>query len=202
MLQNKHAKGFTLIELLIVIAIVAILAAVVILTLNPAQLLAQSRDSNRISDMATLRSAVSLYLADVAPPLLTHTRPNTQCYMSLGVATSGAPTTCGGLFSTALTATTTATSTYRAVDGTGWLPVNFNAISAGSPLGNLPVDPVNSVTNYYAYAASTTVLTFEINANMESLKYASGSTSGDVESSDGGNVTGWYEVGTAPGLNL
>ena len=40
-------SGFTLIELLVVIAIIAILAVVVILTLNPAQLLAQARDSTR-----------------------------------------------------------------------------------------------------------------------------------------------------------
>ena len=56
--------GFTLIELLVVIAIIAILAVVVVLTLNPAQLLAQSRDSNRISDMATLKSAIGLYITD------------------------------------------------------------------------------------------------------------------------------------------
>jgi prepilin-type N-terminal cleavage/methylation domain-containing protein len=48
--------GFTLIELLVVIAIIAILAVVVVLTLNPVQLLAESRDANRVSDMATLQS--------------------------------------------------------------------------------------------------------------------------------------------------
>ncbi|KKW47096.1 MAG: hypothetical protein UY99_C0042G0007, partial [Parcubacteria group bacterium GW2011_GWA1_59_11] len=42
-------SSFTLIELLVVIAIVAILSAVVIITLNPAELLKQSRDSNRLS---------------------------------------------------------------------------------------------------------------------------------------------------------
>ena len=60
-----HQKSaFTLIELLIVIAIVAILAVVVVLTLNPAQMLAQGRDSNRISDMSTLNTAVNLYTTD------------------------------------------------------------------------------------------------------------------------------------------
>ncbi len=57
-------RGFTLIELLVVIAIIAILAVVVVLTLNPAQLLAQSRDANRVSDLATLQSAISLYTVD------------------------------------------------------------------------------------------------------------------------------------------
>ncbi|MBI2888821.1 MAG: prepilin-type N-terminal cleavage/methylation domain-containing protein, partial [Candidatus Liptonbacteria bacterium] len=53
--KSAQEKGFTLIELLVVIAIVAILAVVLILTLNPAQILAQSRDSTRISDLNTVK---------------------------------------------------------------------------------------------------------------------------------------------------
>jgi prepilin-type N-terminal cleavage/methylation domain-containing protein len=52
-------KAFTLIELLVVIAIIAILAVVVVLTLNPAEILKQSRDSNRVSDMDTLTHALA-----------------------------------------------------------------------------------------------------------------------------------------------
>jgi prepilin-type N-terminal cleavage/methylation domain-containing protein len=44
-------SGFTLIELLIVIAIIAILSVVVVLALNPAEMLRESRDNNRVSDM-------------------------------------------------------------------------------------------------------------------------------------------------------
>jgi prepilin-type N-terminal cleavage/methylation domain-containing protein len=44
----NQVKGFTLIELLIVIAILAILATAVVLVLNPAQILAQARDAQRI----------------------------------------------------------------------------------------------------------------------------------------------------------
>ena len=56
-------RGFTLIELVIVIAILAILAAVVILSINPAQLLAQARDSQRLSDLTSIKAAIALYLA-------------------------------------------------------------------------------------------------------------------------------------------
>src|ERR1039457_302059 len=64
-MHHPHRRSaFTLIELLVVIAIIAILAVVVVLTLNPAQLLAQSRDATRVSDMATLNSALSLYQID------------------------------------------------------------------------------------------------------------------------------------------
>jgi prepilin-type N-terminal cleavage/methylation domain-containing protein len=58
--MSKRRPGFTLIELLVVIAILAVLAVVVILTLNPAGLLQESRDSNRLSDMATLNTSLSL----------------------------------------------------------------------------------------------------------------------------------------------
>lgn len=202
---SRNQKGFTLIELLIVIAIVAILAAVVILTLNPAQLLAQARDSNRISDMSTLKSAISLYQTDVTSPNIAFLRGYAACYYSLSTEATGATSSagCGGLFSTtAYTATTTANANLRKVDGTGWIPVKFIDISAGSPIGNLPVDPTNTSSSllYYAYAASSTNLTFEIDARMESIKYSTGG--GDVVTTDGGNSPTWYEVGTAPGLAL
>ena len=61
-------KGFTLIELLIVIGILAILATVVVLVLNPAQLLAQARDSQRMSDLGSLKNAIALYLATADSP--------------------------------------------------------------------------------------------------------------------------------------
>ena len=60
----SHNKAFTLIELLIVVAIIAVLAIVVVLVLNPGQLLMQSRDSNRLSDLANIQTAMNLYLAD------------------------------------------------------------------------------------------------------------------------------------------
>ena len=89
---------------------------------------------------------------------------------------------------------TTVTSTSRLNNGNGWLPVNFTLISSGSPVPQLPTDPVHDATNYYAFSASSTGLTFEINARMESTKYNSGT--GDVEANDGGNKTDVYEVGT------
>ena len=59
-------KAFTLIELLVVIAIIAILSIVVVLTLNPSDMLRSARDSTRLSDMATLQSAINVWIADVS----------------------------------------------------------------------------------------------------------------------------------------
>ncbi|MCL5016431.1 MAG: type II secretion system GspH family protein, partial [Patescibacteria group bacterium] len=58
----NERSSFTLIELLIVIAIIGILASVVVLVLNPAQLLSQSRDSRRTQDLSNLNNAIGMYL--------------------------------------------------------------------------------------------------------------------------------------------
>ncbi len=192
--QKASEKGFTLIELLVVIAIVAILAVTLIITLNPAQLLAQARDTTRISDLSTLKSALSLYLADVTSPSLTGSSTTCYAHASSSVTTSG----CGGRFTTA---TTISTTTLRVTTGGGWIPVNFGAISSGAPFSVEPVDPVNNATYYYAYAASSTSQTFELTAKMESTRYSKGGSS-DMESTDGGASSSVYEVGTVPGLSL
>jgi prepilin-type N-terminal cleavage/methylation domain-containing protein len=195
--MTKMQKGFTLIELLVVLAIVAILSVVVILTLNPGELLKQSRDSNRISDFSTMKSALSLYLSDVSSPNL---GTSTNCYVSTigGFGTTVAK--CGGWFTNGSIGTTVSTTqpNYRKVDGNGWIPVVFTNISSGAPVGNLPIDPVNSATLFYAYAATnvSSSLTFELATLLESAKYLS------VMANDGGASSTVYEAGTFPGLNF
>jgi prepilin-type N-terminal cleavage/methylation domain-containing protein len=198
-MKSKQIKGFTLIELLIVIAIVAVLAVVVILTLNPAELLKQARDSNRVSDMATLKSAISLYLADVQSPNL---GTASNCYLSTPTGTATTTANCG-VFASTLTSTTVTSTNLRKVDGTGWLPVNFAGISSGAPVGQLPVDPINNAVYYYAYAASSTGPTWQmVVAQMESTKYGPNGGANSVTNSDGGPRGSSYEIGSAPNLGL
>ena len=189
--MNKSEKGFTLIELLVVLALVAILSVVVILTLNPAELLKQARDSNRISDSATIRSAISLYMVDVTSSTI---GTSGKCYLSTSAVVVGSY--CGGAFASTSLVTNVGNEGVRTVDGNGWVPVNFNAIGSGSPIGQLPVDPVNNSTYFYAYGVngSPTQL-FEIDSKMESGKYSRGGGA-DIVSTDGGNQQDWYEAGT------
>lgn len=65
----KHQKGFTLIELLIVIAIIGILAAVVIIAVNPGRQLAQANDARRSSEVNALLNAIGQYAVDHAGAL-------------------------------------------------------------------------------------------------------------------------------------
>lgn len=186
-------KGFTLIELLIVIAIIAILATAVILLLNPAALLAQARDSQRISDLDTMKSAIALWQSTTGASL---GGSASACYFYNPVSPAVSPAAnCDGRH----VGRTTTANTSTAIDGTGWIfGPDFRTTPGGSPLSVLPRDPKPDSTHFYSYATDG-VGQYEIDANMESSRYAQGG-SDDAESTDGGNIPGVREVGNVTSL--
>ncbi len=197
---SKMRSAFTLIELLVVIAIIAILAVVVVLTLNPAQLLAQGRDANRLQDMSSLVSAVNLYTTDQngAPSFSLGNASSVYVSVPDPLATTTAGDACQGLGIQALPSGSyhCASSTFfRGPGGTGWVPIDFSSISSGSPFGSLPVDPVNQTSSHLYYTYATNGSQFEVTAAMESQKYRLGG-SGNVVSTDGGILPNTYEAGT------
>ncbi|KKQ27663.1 MAG: hypothetical protein US42_C0007G0054 [Candidatus Magasanikbacteria bacterium GW2011_GWC2_37_14] len=60
----KNKRGFTLIELLIVIAIMAIIAAVIFVALDPLKRFQDSRDSVRWQQASQILNAIKLYQVD------------------------------------------------------------------------------------------------------------------------------------------
>jgi len=223
--KEKRESGFTLLELLIVVSIIAILSVALVLVLNPAEALKKSRDAQRLSDMSTMKTALGLYLTSTSTPYLGANAAgalnNTWCKATPSIAPVSPakifyslPTAVG----TISQATLDGASTYAAAqqsasvaaatvtDGSGWIPVAFDNLVGGSPLSNLPIDPVNAfgsghtgaaVDNtdlMYRYACSVTPLAFEIDAALESSTYATGADS--KLTSDGGNNSNFYEVGT------
>src|SRR3990170_5114263 len=149
--MDTAKRGFTLLELLIVIAILAILASVTFVALNPAELLKKSRDSQRLADLASMRTAINYYIANTSSPVLgtnsttgcqTNTTPSVYSHVSGVVALT--------------TFTTSAATTAQGVDGTGWIKVPLTTLTGGSPLSRWPIDPNLTAANaspgrYYAY---------------------------------------------------
>ena len=62
--MKNFKKGFTLIELLVVIGIIAILAGIVIVAINPARQFAQARNTQRFSNVTTILNTVGQRLSD------------------------------------------------------------------------------------------------------------------------------------------
>lgn len=58
------AKGFTLLEILIAVGIIAILATIIVIALDPAERFRNARESRRLSDIQTISNAVHQYLID------------------------------------------------------------------------------------------------------------------------------------------
>ena len=181
-------KGFTLIELLVVIAILAILAVTAVLYLNPAQLLAESRDSQRLSDLDSIRNAVNLYFSSAGIIVFP---ASGNC---ADIASPQYWTSVAGGANTFLAGKTENASHLFEIDGTGYVPVDFNQITGGSPIFSLPQDPIADATYYYSFTCYASTKQFEINANLESVRFTSGVD--NKEGNDGGDNPTIYENGT------
>jgi len=167
---------------------------VVVLTLNPIELLRQSRDANRISDMATLVSAINFYQTDQSGGSSYTMGSGNVVYSSLPDSGS-ASSTCGDLGLLGLPPAyiyhCATTANLRFASSSGWIPINFQAISAGTPLSALPIDPTNSSSSGLYYTYDTNGNGYEVTAAMESSKYKFAG-SNDVISTDGGVLASVY----------
>lgn len=204
-------KGFTLIELLIVIGIIGVLSTTTVVILNPAELLKQTRDVQRINDLKNIISAMNLYVLNSGDIDLNGSYANERCgdrtYVfgtnvndggigPLNYSFNGNPAEANNRNHFVCQAT-------RGTSGgsAGWFPVNLSNMDSGSPLSILPVDPLRYIdqTDYvYRYACDNNTKTYELNACLESVKYSNFMVNDAGDKNIGAPcVTGgqWYEVG-------
>ena len=119
-----HQKGFTLIEILIVIGIIAILAAVVIVAINPARQFAQANNAQRSSNINTILNAIHQYAIDNKGTLPT------------GITTSSLEI-CGNATCTGLANLSELTANQTYIASMPWDPqCNFSAATSGNCVAN------------------------------------------------------------------
>ena len=126
-LQNRFRYGFTLFELLLVIGIIAILASIVIVAINPTKQLGDARDAQRRSDVNTILNAVYQYAID-----------------NNGTLPSGIPTSSASALQ--ICKSTVASAACTSASGVSLLMLT------GSYLVNVPADPqIATGTGYSDY---------------------------------------------------
>lgn len=205
-------RGFTLIEILVVIAVLVVLAAIVMLILNPAEYLRRARDAQRLSDATHINLAMALFnygassnsvTEDGDGPRFPTTDPtpgvHDSCKTDRLPAQGGVdhrifvsvPSDSGQPTPTPIADwqySQVTSDKLRAVDGSGWLPINLTQVNGSQPpLAVLPVDPVNTFASgyYYSYGCGS----WDLNMRFESAKYQ------DLMTTDGGSFSNVYEVG-------
>mgnify|MGYP003393045506 CR=1 FL=1 len=184
-MQRSSIRSFTLVELLIVIAILAILAASVVIVLNPGEMISEARDAERVTSLDSLKRSIDLFILDNPSASLGTLQ---RVYISIPSSNSdctgvaGLPTLPSGwsyVCSTSLS--------YKKTDGTGWIPLNLGNIYGGSPISSLPIDPINDSVSgkYYTYVMGGS---YALSALFESQK--------SFALKDGGQYPEMYEQGT------
>ena len=187
--RKSHLGGFTIVELLVIVITLGIIVTVVISYMNPAQLIAQARDTTRLNDLGTLDNALSI--AKIGNISL---GTSNTIYISLPDTSS----TCANLnlptIPTGWSYACVTTANLQKTNGTGWVPVNISA-----SLPKLPIDPTNQLPNlYYSYVTSGTK--YELSAAMVADSNKLGGVK-DRTSTDGGASSSVYEIGSDMALN-
>ncbi len=97
MRTNTTQKGFTLLEILLVVAAISILAGIVIVALNPAKQLGDTRNAERRSDVNAILNALHQYSIDNDGAFPSEIDSSSSSYQVIGSDGSGANTTCGAV---------------------------------------------------------------------------------------------------------
>lgn len=137
--------GFTLIELIIVISIIALIATGILIAVNPARRIGETKDAERWSDITAIAKAIDNYTADNGHMPSDFNIGTLTTDSKVVLCSSASQLTCDGQ-----------TNDCAVINDTDFL---------GSYLPQLPVDPDknnNSDTGYYVTVTAGNVLSFGV----------------------------------------
>ena len=165
---RKLQKAFTLVELLVVIAILGILAAAVLIAINPAQKINQAKDSKVKSDLGQLTNALQAFYTD-AGNLGTASYPNVYLDLQNG-ETIGANTVPAELKSVPTDPTGTSygagsgTNYYKPSSTTGSVTACAAGACTYASLSGPEYNPANGTDTTWCWRSQTGAITTVANA--------------------------------------
>ncbi|KKW45452.1 MAG: Coagulation factor 5/8 type domain protein, partial [Parcubacteria group bacterium GW2011_GWB1_56_8] len=191
-LTMLRRSAFTLIEILIAVGMIAALATVVVVILNPAELAAQARDARRLTETSGLKQAITL----ISPKDWDGPNYQDSCAGEATPRIFVSVPSDNGEIPPALPPGWTSyvqvpRAASRAVDGTGWVPLDFRVagdVGTTLPLGVLPVDPINTFASGYYYTYVCGANSYELSVGLQSSKF-------QKVMSEGGDDPAAFETG-------
>lgn len=145
---KESVLKFIVISALSSILIIGILAAGVIVVINPMEQIKKGRDATRLNDLLALQQAISVEIENSS--------------QSGKLLCAGGNSPCQGK-------SDSAELNIRNKDGSGWVKINLSKNTLLGPV--LPVDPLNADPFYYRYCSDGA--NWEIDASLESKQMQS-----------------------------
>jgi len=143
---KSGAKGFTLIELLIVIGILGILAAIILVAVDPAKRLKQARNARRYAEANSILNAILNYTVDYKGTLPSAIASATGAGEAFVIGSSGS------VLDTVCPASVTGTTNAA----TSTVDLAADAAFVDSYISEMPIDPRGVNENGDTYSSSAT----------------------------------------------
>jgi hypothetical protein len=183
--KKGWARGFSFPEILIILGVLSVIFTTTVFYLNPASVLKQSRDSQRLSDLNLLFLLINDFSEKFASKSLGN---ENTVYLSLPDESSSCSSYVLPSLPDGWSYLCANKENYQNIDSTGWLPIDFSLLLRGLPFSLLPRDPKNNNNYYYAFVASDRQ--FVLSSLLESEKYL-----GQYAARDGGIDDARFELG-------